>query len=55
MTMPDKVAVDIEEDIEHTASSENALGMCSSSEETKILSVQKQHRSHLQELVVSIT
>ena len=58
MTMSDEVAVDIEEDIEvntQPPAKRNELGTCSSSEKTKILSVQKRHRSHLQELAVSLT
>ena len=46
MKMSDEVAVDIEVDIEvntHPSMKRNELGMCSSSEETKILSVQKRH------------
>jgi len=44
--MSDKVAVDIEEDIEVNTQppvKRNELGMCSSSKETKILSVQNRH------------
>ena len=58
MTMSDEVAVDIEEDIEvntQPPAKRNELGMYSSSEKTKILSVQKWHRSHLQELVVPLS